>query len=79
MLREVGRKHMPAPAIPASTPTPCGMNVRISDRACPSVPPINSNGKIGPPSNPVANDVLVSKILTSIISSSIPIPYAAGL
>jgi hypothetical protein len=39
-----------APAIPASTPTPCGMNVRISDTTCPNVPPINSNGKIGSPS-----------------------------
>ena len=75
----IGKKAHTAPAIPASTPTPCGMNVRISDRTCPNVPPINSNGKIGPPSKPVANEVLVSNILTSIISSSIPIPYAAGL
>ena len=78
-VKGIGKKAQAAPAIPASTPTPCGMNVRISDRTCPNVPPINSNGKIGPPSKPVANEVLVSNILTSIISSSIPIPYAAGL
>ena len=66
-------------AMPAVTPTPCGINVRISESANPSVPPINSNGKIGPPSKPVANDVLVSTILTNIISSSIPIPNAVGL
>ncbi|HEY7572533.1 MAG TPA: hypothetical protein VH796_14295 [Nitrososphaeraceae archaeon] len=78
-VKGIGRKAHAAPAIPASTPTPCGINVKVSDRTCPRVPPINSNGKIGPLSNPVANDVLVSNILTSIISSSMPIPYAAGL
>ena len=79
IVKGAGRKAHATPAIPASTPTPCGMNVRISVRSCPSVPPINSNGKIGPPSKPVANDVPVSKILTSIISSNIPTPYGAGL
>lgn len=66
-------------AMPAVTPTPCGMNVRISESANPSVPPMNSNGKIGPPSKPVANEVPVSTILTNIINSNIPIPNAAGL
>ena len=75
----IGKNAHVAPAIPASTPTPCGMNVKISDRTLPNVPPINSNGKIGPPSKPDANEVLVSDILTSIVSSSIPIPYGAGL
>ena len=61
----IGKKAHVAVAILAGTPTPCGMNVRISERACPSGPPINSNGKIGPPSKPVANGVLVSKFLVS--------------
>ena len=79
MVNGRGNTALAAPAIPASTPTPCGINVRISDSASPSVPPMNSTGKIGPPSKPEANDMLVSKILTNIISSSIPIPNAAGL
>ena len=32
----IGRKAHTAAAIPASTPTLCGMNVRVSDRAYPS-------------------------------------------
>ena len=79
MVNGRGNAAHATPAIPPVTPTPCGIKVRISDSASPSVPPINSDGKIGPPSKPVANDVLVSKILTSIISSSIPIPNVAGL
>lgn len=79
MVNGRGNAAHATPAIPASTPTPCGTNVRISVSASPSVPPMNSNGKTGPPSKPEANDVLVSKILKSIISSSISIPNAAGL
>jgi hypothetical protein len=36
-VKGIGKKAHPAAAIPASTLTPCGMNVRISDRACPVV------------------------------------------
>ena len=67
------------PAMPAVTPTPCGMKARIFDSANHSLTPMNSNGKTGPPSKPVANDVLVRTALTSIISKSIPMPNAAGL
>ena len=52
MVNGRGNTAHATPAIPASTPTPCGINIRISDSASPSVPPMNSNGKIGPPSNP---------------------------
>jgi hypothetical protein len=51
-----------------SLATHAGMNVRIFESASPNVPPKKSNGKIGPPSKPVAKDVLVSKALTSTIS-----------
>jgi hypothetical protein len=67
------------PAIPAVAPTPCGINVRISDSASPSVPPINNKGKTGPPSKPMANYVLVSRALTNIIRNKSPTPNAAGL
>lgn len=67
------------PAIPAVTPTPCAINVRISDNANPSVPPMKSNGKIGPPSKPVAKDVLVSTDLISVVRGSSPMPNAAEL
>ena len=58
-----GRIAHTTPAIPAVTATPCGMNVKTWEIATPNVPPMKSNGKIGPPSKPVANDVLVSKSL----------------
>ena len=45
MVNGRGNTALAAPAIPASTPTPCGINVRISDSASPSVPPMNSTRK----------------------------------
>ena len=72
-----GKTAHVTPAIPAVTATPSGMNVRILEIASPSVPPTNSNGKMGPPSKPVANDVLVITVLASRSRSRIPIPKAA--
>jgi hypothetical protein len=66
-------------AIPVVTATPWGMKVRIFERVNPSVPPMKSNGKIGPASEPVTKDVLVSKAFTNTIRRSNPIPKAAGL
>ena len=62
-VRGSGKTAHATPAIPAVTATPSGMNVRILEIASPSVPPTKSNGKMGPPSKPVANDVLVSTSL----------------
>jgi hypothetical protein len=39
-VKGIGKKAHPAAAIPASTPTPCGMNFRISDMTWPRVPPV---------------------------------------
>jgi hypothetical protein len=61
MVKGRGKAAHATPAMPAVTPTPCGMKGRIFDKPNPSVPPMNSKGKTGPPSKPVANDVLVSK------------------
>jgi hypothetical protein len=79
IVRGSGKTAHATPAIPAVTATPSGMNVRILEIASPSVPPMKINGKMGPPSKPVTNDVLVSKALTSIIRRSNPMPKAAGL
>ncbi len=79
IVRGSGKTAHATPAIPAVTATPSGMNVRILEIASPSVPPMNSNGKTGPPTKPVANDVLVITVLTSRSRSRIPIPKAAGL
>jgi hypothetical protein len=79
IVRGSGKTAHATPAIPAVTATPSGMNVRILEIASPSVPPTKINGKMGPPSKPVANDVLVSRALISIIRRSNPMPKAAGL
>ena len=76
IVRGSGKTAHATPAIPAVTATPSGMNVRILEIASPSVPPTKSNGKMGPPSKPVANDVLVITVLTSMSRSSNP--YAKG-
>jgi hypothetical protein len=75
----IGNAAAVTPAIPAVTPTPCGINARILEIAKPNVPPMKINGKSGPPSNPVAKDVLVRRALTNNISSNKPRPYTAGL
>ena len=71
-VKGMGKPAHATPAIPARTPTPCGINVKTWEIAKPSVPPMKSKGKTGPPSKPVANDVLVSRALTNTISNSNP-------
>ena len=74
IVKGSGKTAHATAAIPTVTPMPSGMNVRPLEIASPKHPPIKSNGNIGPPSNPVENDVLVMRVFTSTIISKSPIP-----
>ena len=69
IVKGSGKTAHATAAIPTVTPTPSGMNVRPLEIASPNAPPMKSNGNMGPPSNPVANDVLVMRALTTTIIS----------
>jgi hypothetical protein len=79
IVKASGKTAHARPAIPTVTATPSGMKVRPLEIASPYVPPMKSNGNIGPPSNPVAKDVLVRRALTTTITSKSPMPKEAGL
>ncbi|MGC2306956.1 MAG: hypothetical protein WA461_01015, partial [Nitrososphaeraceae archaeon] len=69
IVKGIGKTAHARAAIPTVTATPSGMNVRPLEIARPNVPPMKSNGNIGPPSNPVAKDVLVRSALSTTITS----------